>query len=435
MPKPRPVPPEEPPLPAPSSLSSSSSRSVGRGGRRRFFLLLLWVPALAVVVGAAFYAGRVSMTASGALEAVQGRVKLKPGPWGEVEYLPITIAAPRRLLKVQGIENEPVRWFFRGRTRADMARLLEGLRVSPEVREKLLGSSTKIQDPAGLLMEPPCDAVRSLKPFARKELYEILARDPENGPTGWEFQSKFVATFEKYGVRRGSVAALEDFSVRHGKYMVTYCMPCVLAAIPDHEEKTGLMKALTQQPSMLVRLKITPKTDVQALAAYWGRSMWTTDVEAILESLHMRPDGGSINILELLPPQAAALLHSYPVPHNFMNGPEVVKNCSWTAFNFFRDTPNPDFANEDYMLKVLAEDYYPVLSDPQYGDIATFLTPEGRMKHVAVYLADDLYFTKNGENPWHPWVYSTASDMMETFSFGLPEGQQLSIHFFRSKNY
>jgi hypothetical protein len=149
----------------------------------------------------------------------------------------------------------------------------------------------------------------------------------------------------------------------------------------------------------------------------------------------MRPDGGSINILELLPPLPASLLHSYPVPHNYLKGPEVIKNCSWTALNFFRDEPVAEFSDQNYMIKVLANDYVPVLSDPRYGDIALFLTPDNQMRHVAVFLADDLYFTKNGDNPWHPWVYSTAADLIENFSFGLPEGQSLSIRYFRSKNY
>ena len=45
-------------------------------------------------------------------------------------------------------------------------------------------------------------------------------------------------------------------------------------------------------------------------------------------------------------------------------------------------------------------------------DIAVFLAPDQTMRHVAVYLADDLYFTKNGDNPWHPWVYSTLDDLL-----------------------
>lgn len=57
------------------------------------------------------------------------------------------------------------------------------------------------------------------------------------------------------------------------------------------------------------------------------------------------------------------------------------------------------------------------------------------MRHVAVFLADNLFFTKNGENPWHPWVYSTLEDLLENFSFGLPPGQELSVHYFRSKGY
>jgi hypothetical protein len=395
---------------------------------------VLWVAlgvTLAVFIG--YYAGRASIHATGAIESTNGRVKLRPGPWGDVEYLPITIAAPRKLLRVQAIEDEVLQWHFTGMSRADVMLRLVRLGVSETLRGTLVSPSVLTVNPRGVRLAPTCEMVRSLNESALTGLYETLSAFPENNPLRWEFQTKYIGSFEKYGVSRSAVRSLEAVSIHRGKYMVTFAMSCALADMSTQEEKVGVMKALSQQSSMLIRLRLTPKSDVAALADYWGRGLWTTDVEAILESIKMRPDGGSINILELMPPLAGALLHSYPVPHNFLNGPEVVKNCSWTAFNFFRDTPIADYSGEDYVLKALAEDYHPVLSDPRYGDIAVFLTPDRMMRHVAVYLADNVFFTKNGENPWHPWVYSTLEELMESFSFGLPEGQALNVRYFRSK--
>lgn len=426
-------------MPQTSSASPENNRpATGLTGRlTRFFRSrAAWVSiAVAAAVLAVFFAGRASVLRSGAVEASNGRITLRPGPWGVVEYLPITIAPPRKLLRVQAIEDEAMHWYFTGMDRAGFTGLLAQLGISDKLRAALTAPGVMTAYPQGVRLDPTCGMVQDLEPPARKRLYEILANHTENNPHRWEFLTTYLETFPKFNVSRHAASTLEAVSVHNGRHMVTYGMSCVLAELPDQEEKVGLIKALSQQRSMLVRLRVRPDTDVQALAAYWGRGMWTTDVEAILESIQQRPDGGAINVLELLPPLAAALLHSYPTPHNFMSGPEVVKNCSWTAFNFFRDTPKPEFSNEDFVLKTLAEDYYPVLSDPRYGDIAVFLTPERTMRHVAVFLADNLFFTKNGENPWHPWVYSTKEDLLENFSFGLAEGQSLSIHYFRSKAY
>jgi hypothetical protein len=427
--------------------TSSSQPSFSSGHRRhRFFSRAgisrlvrsrAFLVAILLVLGIAggYMAGRARLIASGAVESMDGRVKLRPGPWGDVEYLPITIAPPRKLLRVQAIEDEVVPWYFTGMSRNDFVASLNMLGASAKLQESLLSPAMLAVYPEGVRLTPTCPAILEMDDKLRRGLYEILARHPENKGRGWEFRASYLETFPKFGVSRSAASLLEKVSVRNGKYLITYSLPCVLAEIPQQEEKVGMMKALSQQESMLVRLKINPKSDVQALAAYWGRGQWSSDAEAILESLRQRRDGGAINVLELLPPLPGALLHSYPVPHNFLNGPEVVKNCSWTAFNFFRDEPRAEFSNEDFVLKTLKEDYYPVLSDPRYGDIAVFLMPDQTMRHVAVYLADDLFFTKNGDNPWHPWVYSTKEDLIENLFFGLSEGQSLTIHYFRSKAY
>jgi hypothetical protein len=40
----------------------------------------------------------------------------------------------------------------------------------------------------------------------------------------------------------------------------------------------------------------------------------------------------------------------------------------------------------------------------QLGDIVAFLDEDGDLFHAAVYLADDLVFSKNGTSPVAPWV-------------------------------
>src|SRR5205807_122660 len=42
---------------------------------------------------------------------------VKPGPWGELEYVPMTIAAPDDILPVRALVAEGTHWFFKSYSR------------------------------------------------------------------------------------------------------------------------------------------------------------------------------------------------------------------------------------------------------------------------------------------------------------------------------
>jgi hypothetical protein len=412
----------------------SSSHSAKKSGRPSS-TALIGGAALILTLGAGFLAGRLTRSGGNESESASDRVQLRAGAWGDLEYVPITIAAPTEMLKVRGVEDAKVQWFFTGTTRIELDRLLEQAGTSASVRGALLSPAAVIQYADGLLLNPACASIRDVPEEGKAAVFGKLAGSTQNSGTRWEFQARFLESFSEYGVSGKSRKVVEAYSVRNGKSLLTYAMPCVLRDVAEQPEKEGILKALTQQQSMLLRLKVGPKSDLDALVRYWGKGMWATNVRAILESIQKRPGGGSVDLAQLFPPLPTSLFHTYPVPHNVMSGPEVLKNCSWTAFNFFSETPDPGFSDARYVIGKLETDYYPIQSDPRFGDVAIFLTPEKLMIHVATFVADDVFFTKNGDNPWHPWVYSTSSDLMEEFGFGLPEGQKLTIEYYRNKYY
>jgi hypothetical protein len=128
----------------------------------------------------------------------------------------------------------------------------------------------------------------------------------------------------------------------------------------------------------------------------------------------------------------AALLHAYETATEYTRPFDTPKNCSWTAMNFFSERPDIEFVSAARTIEVLKRDYEPV-SEPRYGDVAVFFTPSMDMVHVATYLADDLYFTKNGSNELHPWVVNSGPILLQYFSFGLPDDQSLILRHFRPK--
>lgn len=399
---------------------------------------LVYLVVLICILAIGIFIGRESVTNTSINQTVsndEGAVKIKRGPWGDLEYFPIMIEAPKELLKVEGIEETPVKWFFKRFTRNDVSRLFDNLNIPASQRDQLLSPGSLGVYAQGLTISPPREVLYDLKPAAFEGIYRVLAGMNENGNSRWEILSKDVDLYGKMGISEKTISLLKKLSAPYGKYLVCYCMPYVLSAIEGYEEKANLIKALTTQHTMLIKLHITPQTDINALASYWGKAFWTTDVKAILESIKELPKGGRLDILELLPPLPTSLLYTYPLPENPMNGTPVIRNCSWAAFNFFRDPPDPKFSDANYVVEKLKSEYYPIESDPHFGDVMILLTPNDELLHTAVYLADGIVYTKNGDNPLHPWMFSTITDLIDFFSISLSPGQNLSVQYYRNKYY
>lgn len=358
------------------------------------------------------------------------------GPWGELTTVPITIGAPEDLLPVREYEANPPHWFLQGLTRDDFAKMLERLGVPGGQREELLKPAALHEAPEGVEVDPPTEVVFKLVPAARREIYRLLASsDRGSGELVYVPAALLDDRFRKNHVAPATVALFKQLSCAHGRYRIFSGMSCMLAAIPTYDAKMHFLQALTQQQTFLVYLRISDQSDISALVRYWGRSSFATDVKPMLESLAVGSGRVRLDIIELMPPVPTALLYTYPIPQNPMKGPVVRQDCFWTAFNFFRDVPNNDFTNLNYVAEKLRDDYFPVQSDPRFGDVVAFADPNRFIMHAAVYIADDIVYTKNGYSVLYPWIFTTVADLVELYSFKLPPGQKVQATYFRNKYY
>jgi hypothetical protein len=205
----------------------------------------------------------------------------------------------------------------------------------------------------------------------------------------------------------------------------------MLALLPDSGEKVRFVKALTRQKTMLVRLRITKDSDVTKLAEYWGRSVWAPNIRAILDGIEHIPGGTFMNIMTVLPPLPASQLYFYPISSGSASAP--LRDCHWTSLNFFRDTTDTRPVDSVNFTKELTTDYFPISGDPRYGDILILAKPDGEIVHSAVVIADEIVFTKNGATAIYPWMLSTVADLLKQYSFLAPDGQQLTLRYFRNK--
>jgi hypothetical protein len=330
-----------------------------------------------------------------------------PGPWGHLEITPIVVSPPLEYVgddwgRRHGSQDE---WKFPGVSREQLAAFLATSGFTADQTAQIVSGAQADPTNGGLIVRPPSDLVRSLAPEVRGRLYLQLAKTQLNfdqanafrffgqSPADWFSGSMIGPETRRF---------LEPLLYRHGDYLHFADVELVRDQIKDPAELRRLAKTLLRQSTMLVRLTVRDSADVPGLAEYWGRGGRRTDLRPLLESL--AESGQSIDIVHLLPTFARNQLYRYPKLTAADLDRPLLSNCLWSSLNFFSAEPDDRFLDVNVAVQTLQRDYFIVQSGFQLGDIVAFLDEDGDMFHVAVYLADDLVFSKNGTSPVSPWV-------------------------------
>ncbi len=410
---------------APTKLHITSKKNLSRAA----------LLTIGILLGAALMKWYDHAEESGSVTASLLGQQLRPGPWGEVYYTPFSIAAPEELLPLRKLEEAGTRWVFPHAHYSDVERLLESTGMPANLSAELMAPDVLVQNPEGMEMVPSAKTLLALPAGPRKKLYQALLRYPEN-----RGQITFIHNHtlgDRFGGAHNGEHTLMLFKqlcCEHGDYLVFSGLSVVLAQLPTYEEKRDFMRGLTSQRTLTMRIRIKPGEDVSALANYWGKGIKGTDVRTILESLAEAPNGGTLGVITLLPPLPASQMFFYPMPDNPLNGPAPVRDCHWTSFNFFNDVADQLMSDPAHFMQKLKEDYIPAAGDPRYGDIAFFSKPSGGVVHSAVYLADDILFTKNGATFTYPWMLETMSDLLKQYSFQVEPDEKLVVSYYRHKS-
>jgi len=366
-----------------------------------------------------------------------GSIPCKPGPWGDLSYTPFSIAAPDDLLPVRSIEAAGTRWFFKGYTTDSFVSLLQSTSLTPDQQLALVGASVFTERADGVELTPTPDMVFSLPKDARMKLYQILAQSDENDEeVNFIPMDAIDGWFSANGVSSSTAALFRQLCCERGDYFMFSGIAAMLSRLSSYDEKLHFTKALTEQRTLLLRLRLGTGSDVNGLANYWGRGCNYTDVKTIMKSLSVIPTGTSLSVMMLLPDLPSAELYDYPSgADNSLDGPAVNRDCAWSSLNFFNEVPNPSFGTMSGVLKEISANYLPVPDAPRYGDLVLFARPDKYIVHVAVYIADDICFTKNGSTIMHPWMLSTIPEISKQFAFQIDPSQKMIIRYFRKKDF
>jgi hypothetical protein len=386
----------------------------------------------------AFFATFTSLVATASLSGqeplpieVSGKVyDCKQGPWGSLKYYYIYLEAPEQFTARFPMPNSVTKWCFYGATEQELRDLFSAAGLAQALQNYLLDPKRLMTENGVITVFPPLPDLEAMTPGQREIIYKKLAetdlneyhRNPvlitggsvEEWLKNTRLSPEMREVIPKFAYRRGTILAFSDLSA-------------VLNYAKDDAEAREFFKTVTRTRTMILRLSVTKETDIKALTSYWtGRNRFK-DIEPVLQSAQETEEVALMDIIHLLPSMARRYLYTYPPMELAIMG--RMPDCHWTSLNFFNHWPKQYFLDTRLAASHVLENYTQIQPAYEFGDVLMFLDDQGQAIHSCVYIADDIVFTKNGENLVAPWLLMKLEDVRSIYF----PGNEGSIQGFRLK--
>jgi hypothetical protein len=337
----------------------------------------------------------------------------RQGPWGELLSQEISLERPVEYLNDEMKAVQPPVWRFRGMSVAQVKALFITNGLAPPEAEKALAPDRVSTQGTITVFKPSEEFLFSLRPETRAKLYEPMRGLDVNTYLDWPYyfpRDSIESVYRDARLQPDDLALLKHL-VYAGQDAWRFAdFETLMGRIPTLQRRVAVAASLSRQSAVLVRLCIRPDTDLDTLAAYWGKvpNVHFTDIRTMLQALKGLPKGGAVSLVYLLPPFARDRLYTYQLPP----APgEPIMDCHWSTFNFCNEKPDNRFSSPVECGRHIDQDFYSIGQPGSCGDVVLFTDDKGHIGHSAVYLADDLVFTKNGYNYMMPWTIMRIADL------------------------
>lgn len=354
------------------------------------------------------------------------------GPWGKLEYHWIQLDTPAEFIPAEEASPGPTRWYFDAPTVIEARRKLIEWGFPDRLADEL-DSVSDLWEPAaegGGYLLPPTSVVEGLSVDERRRIYERLTLHPKNDV--YVFMGDDIGRwFDGSSVPRAVVDLVRQVSFRRGNVHFFADKQLALAKCADDAQRLELVRCINRRATVVGRLRLDESTNYDELVRYWFPDRRPQGVETLLRGMAASGSEPTVDLIHVLSPFARERLYTFPLADR----PFADQlNCGWTAIHYFDVTvPDQNLSREETALRI-RDDFYPVNSAPSYGDLALFLSPKSRdqLVHVAVYLAGDLLFSKNGNTARNPWVLMPLQELKDLYSH---TDSELVVRFYRAKPY
>lgn len=349
--------------------------------------------------------------------AVESTTKSAPAPWGTLVTMDVDIQQPEEYVSFDTTAESGSAWVFPGQS---LGQVKEALKTAGLSEEQVASATVagKVSDQSdGVTLKPDEVLLFSLKPEVRVRLYNVLAKWPQNKfmNSPYHLPGNFEEMAKRSGVSDEIVAMVGKLTYQNCGIKFFSDPELVLSKIQSKDEQLLLLKALTYQTAVLARLHLDKDSDLDKIVGYWGSvpGVRAKDVRPLLESVSRTAGGGTISLLYLLPKFARERLYTFPMP---TQTGDTKMDCHWTALNFLNDEPDDRLQDSAFASQYIKDKFYQIGKPSQPGDVLFILDAEGGVIHSAVYIADDIVFTKNGVNYAQPWILMRTKDLMDVYT-------------------
>jgi len=339
------------------------------------------------------------------------------GAWGDLIMRDIELERPAEYLTEEVAIPHAELWNFNGLNPDAVKALLAKHGLSPAQLELAFAPGTFLVKGNVTELRPSDAFLLSFGPEVRAKLYPALAGMGIYLYMDYPYifpADTVESIYRDPRLEPEDVAVLKQFIYPNGQARQLVDYDALLIRIPTAQRRVAVAKALSRQSALLGGLMVKPDTDIDKIAAYWGNipGVRFTDTRPLLEALKQLPDGGNLGLYYLLPKFARDRLYTFPLPPQ---PGEPIMDCHWTTFNFCNETPDNGFNDPAYAVAYIKKNYYQIAAPSIYGDILLLMNDKQEIKHSATYLADDIVFTKNGNNYRQPWMLMRIPDLLATY--------------------
>jgi hypothetical protein len=354
-------------------------------------------------------------------------------PWGQLVERDIDLEQPEEYVAYEISTNRMETWTFAGMNTDAVRAVMQSSGLTAGQIEQAFSAGSMIVTNSNTIITPDKDLVFSLPPDARAKLYAVLGRFSQNALMQFPFcfpGNSFVTRVDQSKISAEALALLQKMLYPRGDAQCFSDLGTLLRCVPDEAGRMQTVKALSHQSVVLLGIRVWPDTDIDKIIGYWSmpNGARLMDVRPLLDSLKREPNGGYASILYFLPPFARARLYTYPLPAQ-PGDPSM--DCHWSTMNFFNETPDNRFSDPKYTVDFLLSHFYKIGKPTMYGDRIFVLNKNGDAIHSAVYLTDDIVFTKNGNNSEQPWMLMHLKDLLAEYTVDGPP----DILIYRDKNW
>lgn len=400
--------------------------------QKSFYFMFLKLFLVAATAGFLFFPERNLQAAEngeavGIQQELEGEVTGKvyagkKGPWGQLLYYYIYLEAPMELVSKFKMPNSMTKWSFPGWTVERLQELFQEAELPKALQEYMLSEENLLDENGVLTVFPPLPDLEAMNQQQRQIIYRELAKYAINtyyyDPV--LIQGDNVKDWLKGTTLRAELReVIERFCYMRGEQMAFSDLSAVLNYTQSSDEAEEFFKATTRTRTMVVRLRVDKTADMDVLTSYWtGRNRYK-DILPILNSVAETEEVELIDIAHLLPSIPRRFLYTYPPIELAMNG--RLPDCHWTSLNFFNHFSRDYYLDTRLAASELMDQYEQVSGDYEFGDVLMFMAGDtGNGIHSCVYIADDIVFTKNGENVVAPWLLMKLEDVRKIYFHKTP---------------